>query len=139
MHEWLEKGTREESSYSKGSKSKVGGHFGPGSDQHQKREKKPNVRSKLTMDTSRSRIVQVATPVVGEEGISYNVSTIDLGDTSREQKVDHLQESVATVVHLIQQDKISTDELKAQLSDLIAYIQQWSLVEELPTTSSAPP
>lgn len=66
--------------------------------------------------------MQVATPVVGKKGISYNVSTIDLGMTTREQKVDHLQESVAKVVHLIQQDKILKEELKAQVANLTTYI-----------------
>lgn len=91
-----------------------------------KKEKNPKVRSKLTIDAYGSRIVQIAIVVVNEEGIGYNVSTINLGTKSREHKIDHLQVSIAMVVHLMQKDKLSKDELKAQLADLIAYIQQWS-------------
>lgn len=75
------------------------------------------------MDVSRSRTVQIATPVVGEEGVSYNVSTLDLGTTTREQKIDHLQGSVATIVHEMNKDKTSKEELKSQVADLTAYIQ----------------
>lgn len=97
------------------------------------------MRSKETMDASGSRTVQIETPMVGQEGVSYNVSTINLGTTTREQKVEHLEESVATVVHLIQKDKVSKDELKEQVAALTYYIQQWSSVEDMPTTSVAPP
>lgn len=61
-------------------------------------------------------------PMVGQEGITYNTSTMDLGTTTREQKVGNLEESVATVVHLIRQDNISKDELKAQVAALTDYI-----------------
>lgn len=71
--------------------------------------------------------------------MSYNISTIDLGTATREQKVGNLKESVAMVVHLIKQDKILKDELKAQVAALTDYIQQWSSVDDLPTTSTAPP
>lgn len=91
------------------------------------------------MDASGSRTVQIETPVVGQEGVSYNVSTINLGAATREHKVGHLEESVATVVHLIQQDKVSKDELKEQVVALTDYIQQWSSVEAMPTTYMTPP
>lgn len=52
-------------------------------------------------------------PMVGQGGVSYNISTLDLGTATREKKVGHLEESVAIVVHLIKQDKVSKDELKA--------------------------
>lgn len=51
------------------------------------------------MDASRSQTMQIATPVVGQEGVSYNISTINLGTATREQKVEHLEESMATMVH----------------------------------------
>lgn len=51
------------------------------------------------MDASKSRTIQISTLVVGEEGVSYNVSTLDLGIATREQKIDHLQGFVATIVH----------------------------------------
>lgn len=47
---------------------------------------------------------------------------MDLGTATREQKVGHLEESVAMVVHLIREDKISKDELKAQVAALTDYI-----------------
>lgn len=91
------------------------------------------------MDASGSRAVQIATPMIGQARVSYNISTIDLGTTTKEQKVEHPEESVAMVVHLIKQDKISKDELKAQVAALTDYIQQWSSVDDLPTTSTAAP
>lgn len=103
-----------------------------------KKDKKPKIRSKVMMDASGSRTVQVATPVVGKEGVSYSISTIDLGIATREKKVGNLKESMATVAHLIQQDKVSKDELKAQVADLKTYIQRWSSAKEMPTTSAAP-
>lgn len=42
-------------------------------------ERKPKVRSHLTMDAFGSRTMQITTRVVNEEGISYNLSTLDLG------------------------------------------------------------
>lgn len=93
----------------------------------------------MMMDVSRSRTIQVATPVVGTKGISYNVSTIDLGTDTREKKVEQLQEFIATVVHLIQQDNFSKEELKAQVANLTVYIQQWYSTKEMPTTSTNPP
>lgn len=91
------------------------------------------------MDVLGSRNVQIATLVVGEEGVSYNISTLNLGTTTREQTIDHLQGSVATIVHHMNKYKTSKGDLKAQVVDLTTYIQQWSSVEELPTTSLAPP
>lgn len=88
-----------------------------------KKEKKLKIRSKVTMDASGSQAVQIATPIVGQEGVTYNISTMDLGTATREQKVGHLEESVAMVVHLIKQDKILKDELKAQVAALTDYIQ----------------
>lgn len=95
------------------------------------------VRSHIMMDASRLRTVQIATPVVEGEGVNYNVSSIDLGMTTREHKIDHLQGSVATIVHQMNKEKSSKEELKEQVAELMAYIQQWSTVEEFPSTSSA--
>lgn len=75
------------------------------------------------MDALGSRIVQIATLVMGEEGINYNVSTVDLGTTTGEQKIDYLQGSIATIVHQMHKDKTSKEELKAQAADLTTYIQ----------------
>lgn len=66
--------------------------------------------------------MQIATPVVGQAGVNYNISTLDLGTATKEQKVGHLEESVATMVHLIKQDKVLRDELKAQVAALMDYI-----------------
>lgn len=104
-----------------------------------KKEKKPRVKSHLTMDASGSQTMQIATLVVEGEGFNYNISTIDIGTTTKEQKIDHLQGSVTTTVHQMNKDKSSKEELKAQVVDLTTYIQQWSSAEELPITSSAPP
>lgn len=91
------------------------------------------------MDASRSRNVQVATPVVGEEAVSYNISTINLEIALREHKIDHFQEFVAMVVHLMQKDKLSKEEHKAHMANFTTYIQQWSSIKELSMTSLAPP
>lgn len=64
-----------------------------------KKEKMLRVRSHLTMDASRSKTMQIATLVMGEEGVIYNFCTLDLGTTTREQKIDHLQGFVTTIVH----------------------------------------
>lgn len=48
-----------------------------------KKEKNPKVRSQLTMDASGSRTVQITTLVMGE-GVTYNVSTLYLGMSTRE-------------------------------------------------------
>lgn len=66
----------------------------------------------MTMDASGSRTVQIAAPVMGEEGFNYNIYTLDLGMTTREQKIDHLQGSVATIVHQMHKDNTSKEELK---------------------------
>lgn len=90
-----------------------------------KKEKNPKVKSKLTMDAHGSRMVQISMLVLGEEGISYDV-TINLGRATKDQKIDHLQESVAIVVHQMYKENISKEELKAQVADLTNYIEQWS-------------
>lgn len=75
------------------------------------------------MDASRFRTMQISTPVVNEEGVSYNIFTLDLGTTTREKKIDHLQGSVTTIVHQMHKEKVSKEELKAQVVDLTTYIQ----------------
>lgn len=104
-----------------------------------KMENKMNFISHITMDALGSRTMQITTLVVEGEGGSYNISTIDLGTTTKEQKIDHLQGFVSTIVHQMNKEKSTKEELKAQLADLTAYIQQWSSNEELPSTSSATP
>lgn len=79
-----------------------------------KKEKKPRIWSHITMDASGSRIVQITTLIMDKgEGVSYNISTIDLGTTTREQKIDHLQGFVTTIVHQMNEDQSSKEELKA--------------------------
>lgn len=103
-----------------------------------KKEKKSRVRSHLTMDASGSRTVQITTSIM-REGISCNISILDMGPTTREQKIDHLQGSITTIFHQMNKDKTSKEELKAQVENLIGCIQEWSSTKELPTTSSATP
>lgn len=46
------------------------------------------------------------------EGVSYTISTIDLGTTTREQKIDEFQGLVAMIVEQMNKDQSSKEELK---------------------------
>lgn len=84
--------------------------------------------------------MQVATLVIDKgEGVNYTISTINIGTTTREQKIYEFQGSVATIMQQMNTDQSSKEELKVRVVNLSAYIQQWkSLEEEAPSTSSTP-
>lgn len=74
-------------------------------------------------------MIHIATPVVYKNVVTisnfdYKVTSIDIGLTSRTQEIDEFQGSVMTILHIMDKDQATKKELKAQVVELTAFIQQ---------------
>jgi len=96
--------------------------------QKPQKQKRAKVQSRIYQSESGSRIVEVAVPLadVARDQVraeDYVISAIDLGPTTRAQRVDDFKGSVTSILKQLDKDEMSKRELKCQNEELRACLQ----------------